>query len=57
LHCHYGADRTGAAVALYRIHIQKWTADAAIREMTRGGYHFHFIHGHLKRFIRRFTRS
>jgi tyrosine-protein phosphatase SIW14 len=54
VHCQYGADRTGAAVALYRIKIQKWEVEKAIDEMLNGGYHFHRIHSHLKRFIRNF---
>lgn len=54
VHCRYGSDRTGAAVALYRIQVQKWRPQEAIREMVDGGYGFHPIHGHLKRFVRRF---
>ena len=57
VHCQRGADRTGAAVALYRIKIQKWPVDEAIAEMVSGGYHFHRIHNHLKRFIRNFWKS
>jgi hypothetical protein len=41
VHCHYGADRTGLMVALYRIAVQGWPKDSAIREMTHGGYNFH----------------
>lgn len=40
-HCRRGADRTGAMAAAYRIVVQGWTPDAAIEEMTRGGYGFH----------------
>jgi protein tyrosine phosphatase (PTP) superfamily phosphohydrolase (DUF442 family) len=54
VHCKHGADRTGAAVALYRIKIQKWDVEKAIDEMVNGGYHFHKIHSHLKGFIRNF---
>jgi protein tyrosine phosphatase (PTP) superfamily phosphohydrolase (DUF442 family) len=38
VHCKRGIDRTGTMVALYRIAVQGWTKDEAIREMTRGGY-------------------
>ncbi len=55
VHCIHGADRTGAAVALYRIHIQKWDKEKAIAEMTGGPYGFHKIHSHLKHFIREFA--
>ncbi len=54
VHCKHGADRTGAAVAIYRIAVQKWPYDEAIREMTKGGYNFHSIHKHLKDFIKKF---
>jgi tyrosine-protein phosphatase SIW14 len=54
VHCRYGSDRTGAAVAIYRIKVQNWSAAEAIREMVDGPYGFHWIHGHLKRFVRRF---
>ena len=52
VHCHYGADRTGALVAAYRIMIQGWTKDEAIREMTRGGFGFHEAWENLVTFIR-----
>lgn len=54
VHCQHGADRTGSAVALYRIKIQKWNKEDAINEMVNGGYHFHKIHSHLKNFVRNF---
>ncbi|HPI89933.1 MAG TPA: tyrosine-protein phosphatase, partial [Spirochaetota bacterium] len=54
VHCRHGADRTGAAVALYRIYVQGWTKDEAIEEMTRGGYGFHALFSSLKDFIRKF---
>ncbi|MCJ7543141.1 MAG: tyrosine-protein phosphatase, partial [Phycisphaerae bacterium] len=40
-HCRQGADRTGAMAAAYRVIVEGWTKDAAIEEMTRGGYGFH----------------
>jgi tyrosine-protein phosphatase SIW14 len=40
-HCRQGADRAGAMAAAYRIVVQGWTPDAAIEEMTRGGFGFH----------------
>jgi protein tyrosine/serine phosphatase len=52
IHCKHGADRTGAAAALYRINIQQWDPDEAINEMVNGGYHFHKIHNHLKNFVK-----
>jgi len=43
VHCHDGADRTGAFCALYRICVQGWTREQAIREMVDGGYGYHEI--------------
>jgi protein tyrosine/serine phosphatase len=40
VHCEHGADRTGMMIAIYRIVVQGWTKDAAIREMVDGGYGF-----------------
>lgn len=54
VHCKHGADRTGTAVALYRIKVQGWDVEKAIDEMVNGGYNFHRIHQQLKRFIRKF---
>jgi len=43
VHCQHGADRTGIMFALYRIAVQGWTKEEAIREMTQGGFGFHKI--------------
>ncbi len=54
VHCKHGADRTGAAVSLYRVHYQRWTVEKAIHEMVNGGYNFHRRFQNLKTFIREF---
>jgi tyrosine-protein phosphatase SIW14 len=54
VHCKHGADRTGAAVAIYRIKIQNWAVEEAINEMVYGGYNFHRIYSNLKKFVRKF---
>jgi DSP-PTPase phosphatase fused to NAD+ Kinase len=41
VHYSYGADRTGAMCAVYRIAVRGWTKEEAIREMTQGGFGFH----------------
>ncbi|MEW5735585.1 MAG: caspase family protein [Thermodesulfobacteriota bacterium] len=41
VHCWHGSDRTGTMVAIYRIAVQGWTKEEALREMTEGGYGFH----------------
>jgi len=43
VHCQHGADRTGAMSAIYRILVQGWSKEEALREMTEGGYNFHEI--------------
>ena len=42
VHCRYGADRTGAVIAAYRILEQGWTNEDAIEEMVHGGYGHHY---------------
>jgi len=41
VHCLHGADRTGTAVAAYRIVVQGWSKEEALMEMTQGGFNFH----------------
>jgi protein tyrosine phosphatase (PTP) superfamily phosphohydrolase (DUF442 family) len=43
VHCQHGADRTGAMLAIYRIAVQGWTKEEALREMTQGEFGFHEI--------------
>ncbi|MCB9655052.1 MAG: dual specificity protein phosphatase family protein [Deltaproteobacteria bacterium] len=43
VHCQHGADRTGVMTAIYRIIVEGWSKEAAIEEMTRGGFGFHSI--------------
>ncbi|MFO0547168.1 MAG: tyrosine-protein phosphatase [Polyangiaceae bacterium] len=51
VHCTYGADRTGAAVALYRMVVEGWSREDAIREMVDGGFGFHETWQNLIEFI------
>jgi protein tyrosine/serine phosphatase len=41
VHCKRGADRTGAMCAVYRVVVEGWTRDEAIREMIGGSFDFH----------------
>ncbi|MEO6173064.1 MAG: tyrosine-protein phosphatase, partial [Arenimonas sp.] len=50
VHCTHGADRTGLMMASYRMVVQGWTKDAAIKEMKNGGYQYHAV---WKNIIRR----
>jgi protein tyrosine phosphatase (PTP) superfamily phosphohydrolase (DUF442 family) len=51
VHCQHGADRTGTMVAVYRIAVQGWSKDEAIREMTEGGFGFHPTWSNLPKWI------
>lgn len=52
VHCQHGADRTGTMCALYRIAVQGWTKEEAIREMTKGGFGFHGVWKNLPNWIK-----
>jgi protein tyrosine phosphatase (PTP) superfamily phosphohydrolase (DUF442 family) len=39
VHCLHGADRTGCAVAVYRVVEQGWAMEDAVKEMHRFGFH------------------
>ena len=41
VHCKYGADRTGAVIAAYRVIYNNWSKDSAIEEMRNPKYGFH----------------
>ena len=51
VHCQFGADRTGAVIAMYRVVYQGWTQKAAADEMEQGDYHVHTEYGFSK-FVR-----
>lgn len=51
VHCQHGADRTGTLCACYRVVVQGWTKEDAIREMTDGGYGFHEVWQNLPTWI------
>lgn len=39
VHCRFGDARTGMMIAAYRMKVQGWTADEALREMSSYGFH------------------
>lgn len=51
VHCQHGADRTGTMIAIYRVAVQKWDKEEAIKEMIQGGYGFHGIWRNLIHWI------
>lgn len=54
LHCQHGADRTGMMTAVYRIVVQGWSRDAAIEEMTKGGFGYHTVWKDIVAYLRTF---
>ena len=57
VHCQHGADRTGTAMALYRITVQKWDTREAIRELQQGGYGHHTMFKEIIKFISNFNNQ
>jgi len=53
VHCLHGADRTGTMCALYRIAVQGWKKEEAIREKTEGGFNFHAVFNNLSEWIKK----
>ena len=43
VHCQHGADRTGAMCSVYRVAVQGWSKEEALKEMTEGEFGFHGI--------------
>ncbi len=52
VHCQHGADRTGTMCAFYRIAVEGWSREEAIKEMTKGGFGFHSIWANLPEQVR-----
>jgi protein tyrosine/serine phosphatase len=53
VHCKHGSDRTGTMCAIYRIAIDGWSKDEALKEMTKGDFGFHPVWTNLIHFIKR----
>jgi protein tyrosine phosphatase (PTP) superfamily phosphohydrolase (DUF442 family) len=51
VHCQHGADRTGTMCALYRVAVQGWSKEEALKEMMQGGFGFHGIWENLIQWI------
>lgn len=54
LHCLHGEDRTGYVIAAYRMQVQMWSLDDAVKEMYSLGFHrfpyFYWVPS-LKQFV------
>ena len=51
VHCKRGIDRTGTMAALYRIGVQGWTKEEAVREMTKGGFGYDDLFPNLVAYV------
>lgn len=51
IHCQHGADRTGVAVAMYRMVFQNWSREEALDELKNGGFGFHKIWDNIPKYI------
>jgi protein tyrosine phosphatase (PTP) superfamily phosphohydrolase (DUF442 family) len=51
VHCKRGADRTGTMCAIYRIAVEDWSKEDAIKEMREGGFDFDKIWSNLPKWI------
>jgi len=52
VHCRHGADRTGMMVAVYRVVVQGWPKEEAVREMTTGGFGYHSVWKRIVKYVR-----
>ena len=53
VHCRFGDDRTGVFTAVYRMAVEKWPADQALKEMYFFGFNG-FWHPSMKSFVHDF---
>ena len=53
VHCFHGRDRTGLNLAVYRMVVQDWPREAALKELYAHGYHWAVFPG-IARFVRTF---
>ena len=51
VHCLHGADRTGTMIAIYRMAVQGWAKEEAIKEMTKGDFGYHTVWKNLIRYL------
>ena len=51
VHCVEGRHRTGVMTAVYRMTVDKWTADQAFDEMKHYKFGLDFLHPEFKRFV------
>jgi tyrosine-protein phosphatase SIW14 len=55
VHCQHGADRTGCAIAVYRMVDEGWSSADATRELPN--FNFHPIWGDIKEYLQKFDAA
>lgn len=55
VHCNLGSDRTGVAIAAFRITQQQWNIDQAYNEMRQ--FHFHTFLISMSHYVKRFPQD
>ena len=56
IHCKQGRDRTGLEVAVYRVVVENWSREDALRELYAHGYHWALFPG-IARYVKTFDRA
>jgi uncharacterized protein (TIGR01244 family) len=56
VHCMQGCDRTGLEIAVYRVVVENWTREDALRELYGHGYHWALFPG-IARYVKTFDAS
>jgi len=52
IHCWHGSDRTGTVSAGYRIIMQGWSREDAVKELVNGGYGYHSLYGNIPELLK-----
>ena len=55
VHCLHGADRTGMMTAIYRIYVQGWPIDEAMKELPNFG--FHEVWSNIREYLSKFEKD
>jgi tyrosine-protein phosphatase SIW14 len=56
VHCKAGCDRTGLEIAMYRVVVENWSRDEALRELYAHGYHWALFPG-IARYVKTFDAT
>jgi uncharacterized protein (TIGR01244 family) len=56
VHCMAGCDRTGLEIAMYRVVVENWSREDALRELYAHGYHWAVFPG-IARYVKTFDAT